>query len=397
MTHVTARKLVSACVFVAVVATAGGCSVVSGVFGRGGEAQGGGAVAYATKTETTVAPAPRVSELPRNVLTQAALRQHTFLTDGGDADVSLDPTGQWMVFTSTRHTDKPKVYLQKVDGVTVTQLTTDDSSDAHPVFSPDGKRIAFSSDRSGKWSLYTIDVSGGGVTQVTNSRTQDLHPSFSPDGGQIVYSSMGARSGQWELWVVEVATGSKRMIGEGLFPVWSPEKGSNKIAFQRPRQRGARQYSLWTLELVGGEPRRLTEVVSASDAAAVAPAWSPDGKSLAYATMSDDGAGAVRYDVWVVGADGTNRRRLTDGVGIALSPTFGADGRVYYVSDRAGNESVWSVAPGGGAEAVAGKAAEPKAADHPVAGHSAPEHKAEATKPETPAGQAPTATVETKE
>jgi Tol biopolymer transport system component len=50
----------------------------------------------------------------------------------------------------------------------------------------------------------------------------------------------------------------------------------------------------------------------------------------------------VRQDVWTVDADGTNRQRLTDGTGTNLMPYWGADGRVYFISDRDGHECVWS-------------------------------------------------------
>jgi WD40 repeat protein len=121
-------------------------------------------------------------------------QQHTFLNDGFDGDVAADPTGKWLVFTSTRHSTRPQLYLQRVDGNAVTQLTSDNADYAFPSFSPDGKQIAFSSTRAGNWDIYVMDVDGRNVVQVTNSPAHDLHPSFSPDGGRLVFSSIGQRS-----------------------------------------------------------------------------------------------------------------------------------------------------------------------------------------------------------
>jgi TolB protein len=167
-----------------------------------------------------------------------------------------------------------------------------------------------------------------------------------------VYSALGERSNEWELWTVSLTTGERRQIGYGLFPSWSPDKGVERIAFQRARQRGSRWFSLWTLDLIDGEARQVTEVAVSSNAAIVSPAWSPDGKRLVFATIVDPvpTPGVKKHrkseqDLWTIAADGSDRRRLTDGNGMNLSPVWSTDNRVYFVSDRAGTECVWSVRP----------------------------------------------------
>ena len=275
-------------------------------------------------------------------------QQHTFGDEGYDGDVSVDPSGKWIAFSSTRHSEKSELYLQRVDGTSVTQLTSDVSDNAQPCFSPDGKSIAFCSTRAGSWDLYTMDLDGRNVVQVTSGPSQDMHPSFSPDGTRLVYSSIGGRSGQWELWTVTLASHERKMIGYGLFPTWSPDKGVDRIAFQRARQRGSRWFSLWTLELADSEARKVTEVAVSSNAAIISPSWSPDGKRLAFATVVDPaqtnkGKPRGQQDVWVVDSEGGNRHRLTDGTSTCLTPCWASDNRVYFVSDRGGHENVWSV------------------------------------------------------
>jgi len=287
---------------------------------------------------------------PRSAIlnSELAFQQHSFADEGYDSDVSVDPSGKWLIFASTRNSEHPSIYLQRVDGTAVTQLTDGGSDDAYPVFSPDGKQIAFSSTRAGSWQIFMMDLDGRNVVQLTTGTMQSIHPSFSPDGNRLVYCSMGGRSGQWELWTVDLKTSEKRTIGYGVFPVWSPDRNVNRIAFQRARQRGSRWFSLWTLDLIDGEGRRPTEVAVSTNAAILSPAWSPDGKHLAFATVMQPAKDAERRqraqtDIWTIDADGSNRQRLTDGRGNNLMPFWAADRRVYFISDRGGTESIWSV------------------------------------------------------
>jgi TolB protein len=273
--------------------------------------------------------------------------EHTYIDEGFDSDVTIDPTGKWMVFTSTRDSDHPNIYLQRVDGLSVIQLTNDEADYAFPSFSPDGKQIAFCSTRAGNWDIYTMDIDGKNVVQLTNDTMQHIHPSFSPDGTRLVYSCLGGKSGQWELWTVDLASGQKQIIGFGLFPAWSPDRKADRIAFQRARQRGSRWFSIWTLDLVDGEARRVTEVTASTNAALVCPSWSPDGKEIAFATIAEPNNSTAskplgQQDIWTINWDGSARRRITDGVGLNLAPSWAPDNRIYFVSDRGGAECVWS-------------------------------------------------------
>jgi Tol biopolymer transport system component len=277
---------------------------------------------------------------------EAGFQQHTACDEGYDADVAADPTGKWIVFSSTRHSEHADIYLQRVEGTSVIQLTSDPAADVQPVFSPDGKRIAFSSARSGNWDLYVMDIDGRNVEQVANTVAQEMHPSFSPDGTRLAYCALSPRSEQWELWVINLSTREKKTIGAGLFPSWSPQKDVDRIAFQRPRQRGSRWFGLWTVDLVNGEPMRVTEIAASANAAVVSPSWSPDGKRLAFATIVQAASSQQTsgpQDLWMVSSDGGSRQRLTQGQGTNLSPAWAVDNRIYFISDRSGHDNVWSV------------------------------------------------------
>ncbi|MEM1446394.1 MAG: DPP IV N-terminal domain-containing protein [Planctomycetota bacterium] len=282
---------------------------------------------------------------------QDNLRRVTFTTEGADFDVESDPSGQWLYFASTRHRETADIYRQKIGGTAVTQLTSDASNDVMPAISPDGKTLAFCSDRAGTWDIYLTDADGGQVIKLTNDDAHNIHPSFSRDGSQLVYSSFGSQSGQWELVLVDLARPTKkRIIGHGLFPVWSPT--DDTIVFQRARERGSRWFSVWTVDIVDGEAISPTEIAVSSNAAVITPEWSPDGRNIVFSTVldpqNDDPSKPAKADVWVINRDGTGRAKLTTGDFANLQPAWSSNGEVYFISDRGveGIENIWAVRPG---------------------------------------------------
>ena len=69
-------------------------------------------------------------------------------------------------------------------------MTNNDANDWHPNISPDGKQIAFSSDRDGNFEIYVMDINGDNLTRLTHDAVRDTSPSWSPDGSKIVFSKI---------------------------------------------------------------------------------------------------------------------------------------------------------------------------------------------------------------
>ena len=282
--------------------------------------------------------------------------QVSFSQEGADFDPDVSRDGRTIVFASTQHRNTSDIYIKNVESRVVTQLTNDPANDVMPKVSPDGTRIAFASNRSGNWDIFVMPIAGGKAIQLTNCAADDLHATWSPDGSHLVFCRMGEVSGQWEMWVTDVGnSGVARFIGYGLFPEWCPvggtgAAGADRIVFQKSRERGDRAFGIWTIDYKDGQSGNLTEIAASPLAACINPSWSQDGQWLAYATVPNPGQWAhatggrpPAADLWMVDINGSSRISLTSGTAVNLMPAWGPGNRIFFVSDRGGNDNIWEM------------------------------------------------------
>ncbi len=279
------------------------------------------------------------------------LKQISFAPEGGDFTPDVDRSGMFLVYASKQHSQSFDLYRKAIDGRTVTQITSDPSEDMMPAISPDGKQIAFVSNRTGNWDIFTMSTDGGRPTQITFEGDDEVQPTWSPDGKQLAFARKNGRTGRWEIWTADASQPSgSTFLCEGFLPRWSPDASQNRLLFQRARQQGSRFYSIWTVDLSNGQAMNPTEIVSAQNAAVIQPNWSPNGQQIVFITVVDPTAQPSdlpeQSDLWVINVDGTGRTSLTSGKFRNMQPVWGADDRIYFVSNRGGVENLWSVALG---------------------------------------------------
>jgi len=161
-------------------------------------------------------------------------------TDMSDFAPSVDPkAARKVVFTSRIFAKKepfvvtgskqytsfdkviPYIWTINMDGSELTQF----SPGAYPVWSPDGGRIAFSSNISGSWDIWSMNADGSGLTVLTDDKGNQFAPSFSPDGKWIAFTSNIASS--YDIWLM-AADGSARTqltsdTSEEVTPCWGTD------------------------------------------------------------------------------------------------------------------------------------------------------------------------------
>jgi len=322
----------------------------------------GGWVAYTVSTSDTA------EDRSKSAVWMASWdgRRNVRLTTSkpGENTPRWSPDGGWLAFLSSRDDEHTQLWLLDRQGGEGRKATTLPSDVDDYVWAPDGKRVAlvaedpdtakpktpapividrfqFKQDEAGYLGkqhrhLYLLDVESGKTTRLTTGDYDELLPAWSPDGKSLAFVSKrrpdADRDDDWDLYVMEATAGApprQLTTFEGpdnnpdyeSRPAWSPD--GRAIAYLQGGPPNLIYYGVQKLAVVssaGGAPRILT---AALDRNVASPVWSRDGSSITFLLEDDRAVGLAR-----IPAAGGAIERLVSGSRVVSAFTAGAGGKV---------------------------------------------------------------------
>src|SRR5438552_6239470 len=266
------------------------------------------------------------------------------VTTGSSAMPSWTADGH-LVFHSRRKEAKQhgiaarNIWIVGADGSGERQLTKGTKDEYHPVVSPDGKKLLFVSELNGSRDIWIADADGQNAVPLTDDPGTEDQPAWSADGRQIVYAAFPKEGGSFDLWLMYADGSGRRRLtttpANEIFPAWHPSGAS--IAYVTDVNGN---FDLYTIDVRDGHTAPL--VVSPHQEAR--PAFSRDGAKPAFVRRPARGR---RSDATprVANADGTTPTELTAAPAPALQPAWSPDGRTLAFQHRGDKGwEIWTLA-----------------------------------------------------
>ncbi|MDQ4128576.1 MAG: hypothetical protein M3151_11615 [Actinomycetota bacterium] len=222
----------------------------------------------------------------------------------------------------------------------LTDLTpnTATSQEVDPAMSPNGRKVAFASDRDGDFEIFTLDIYTGALTKITRNTVRDAQPAWSPDGRRIAFESPNPMAGDEDIFSAN-ADGTGAIVnevnrtGDQRTPSWSPD--GSEIAFVDAR------FADIAVETLATHAYRqvTTNGIGVQD---LLPDWSPDGTRIVF--QSDRAVPDRDFEIFTVrSSDGSEIRQLTNNGHDDGNAAYSPDGlRIVYVDFGFGSDQMFT-------------------------------------------------------
>ncbi len=244
-----------------------------------------------------------------------------------NAQTLTEIAGNKLLTTSIRTNDTEVFIIDPTTGDAFNLTKAPKSEERYPSWSPDGKRIVFTSNREdGKtYNLYIVDADGKNLRKLTNLSAGSVAywESWTADG-KYVYFNEGNSS---MICRIKPDGTDFSQVAEGRDGNISPD--GKKIVYT---QKGTNGFGVWTMDADGKNRKQV--VPNESQIGGIAPVWSSDGKRIAYSGQVGEYA-----EIFICDTDGSNHKQLTDLKKISSSPSFSPDNQ--YITFRVTDFAYW--------------------------------------------------------